>query len=155
MSESLRQHAIKLGIEPDKIRVVANGVDTSKFYPVDRLEARHRLGIAADAKVLVSVGALVERKGFHRVIEILPELIESNPNLHYLIIGGASAEGEMRTELEQQVKESGLENHVQFLGVMSPTDIKWPLSAADLFVLATRTKAGQMYSSKPWHAASR
>ena len=137
VSESLRQHAIALGIEPDKICVVANGVDTSKFYPVDRQEARHRLGITADDRVLVSVGALVERKGFHRVIELLPELISTSPNLHYLIIGGASAEGGIREKLEQQVNDLGLDKHVHFLGVMSPTEIKWPLSAADVFVLST------------------
>ena len=137
MSESLRQHAIALGVDPGKIRVVANGVDTDKFYPMDRLEARRRLGIAADAKVLISVGALVERKGFHRVIDVLPELIETNPNLHYLIIGGVSAEGDMRAELEQQVQRMGLASHVHFLGTMPPMELKWPLSAADLFVLAT------------------
>jgi glycosyltransferase involved in cell wall biosynthesis len=137
VSESLRQHAIALGVEPDKIRVVANGVDVDKLYPMDRLEARRKLGIAADAKVLISVGALVERKGFHRVIEILPGLIETNPNLHYLIIGGASAEGDMGAKLQQQVKEMGLDSCVYFLGTIPPTELRWPLSAADLFVLAT------------------
>jgi len=137
VSESLRQHAMALGVEPGKIRVVANGVDTDKFYPLDRLEARRRLGIAADAVVLVSVGALVERKGFHRVIEVLPELIETHPNVHYLIVGGASAEGDMRAKLEQQVRTMGLDSRVHFLGTMPSTELKWPLSAADLFVLAT------------------
>ena len=137
VSESLRQHAIALGVEPDKIRVVANGVDSSRFYPLDRLEARRRLGIAADAKVLISVGALVERKGFHRVIEVLPELLTAHPKLYYLIVGGASVEGDMRAELEQQVKALGLHNRVSFLGSLPPTELKWPLSAADLFVLAT------------------
>ena len=137
VSESLRQHAIALGVDPDKIRVMANGVDIDKFYPMDRLEARRRLGIAADARVLISVGALVERKGFHRVIDVLPELIETNPNLHYLIIGGASAEGDMRAELEQQVKRLKLASRVHFLGTISPAELKWPLSTADLFVLAT------------------
>jgi glycosyltransferase involved in cell wall biosynthesis len=137
VSESLRQHAIALGIEPDKIRVVANGVDVDKFYPMDRGEARRRLGIAADARVLVSVGALVVRKGFNHVIDVLPELIETNPDLHYLIIGGGSAEGDIQTELEQQVTRLGLDSRVHFLGTMPPTELKWPLSAADLFVLAT------------------
>jgi teichuronic acid biosynthesis glycosyltransferase TuaC len=116
---------------------VGNGVDADKFYPMDRLEARRRLGIAADAKVLISVGALVKRKGFHRVIDVLPELIETHPNLQYLIVGGSSAEGDMRAALEQQVKEMGLESRVHFLGTMPPKELKWPLSAADLFVLAT------------------
>jgi glycosyltransferase involved in cell wall biosynthesis len=137
VSESLRQHAIALGVEPGKIRVMANGVDAEKFHPLDRLEARRRLGIAADTRLLVSVGALVKRKGFHRVIEVLPELIEVQPKLQYLIVGGASAEGDMQAELEQQVRRMGLESRVHFLGTMPPAELKWPLSAADLFVLAT------------------
>jgi len=137
VSESLRQHAIALGVEPGKIRVVANGVDADKFYPLDRLEARRRLGIATDARVLVSVGALVKRKGFHRVIKVMPELIATNPNLQYLIVGGATAEGDIQAELEQQVREMGLDGRVHFLGMMPPAELKLPLSAADLFVLAT------------------
>jgi glycosyltransferase involved in cell wall biosynthesis len=137
VSDSLRQEAISLGIEPDKIRVVGNGVDTARFYPVDCGEARARLGIPEAAKVLVSVGALVERKGFHRVIECLPELGRGEHQLHYLIVGGGTAEGDRRRELEQQVRELRLENRVHFLGAMPPDELKWPLSAADVFVLAT------------------
>jgi glycosyltransferase involved in cell wall biosynthesis len=86
---------------------------------------------------MVSVGALVERKGFHRVIEILPELLKSDPDLHYLVVGGASPEGDWRTELEQQVRELRLDKQVHFLGAMPSTELKWPLSASDVFVLAT------------------
>lgn len=137
VSESLRQHAISLGIAPSKIRVVGNGVDTARFQPVDGQEARRRLGIPQTARVLVSVGALVERKGFHRVIECLTELISENRQLHYLIVGGASAEGDRRRELEQQARQLGLHQQVHFLGAMPPEELKWPLSAADVFVLAT------------------
>jgi glycosyltransferase involved in cell wall biosynthesis len=137
VSESLRQQAISLGIAPSKIRVVGNGVDTARFLPVDRQEARRRLGIPQAARVLVSVGALVERKGFHRVIECLPELISENRQLHYLIVGGASAEGDRRRELELQARQLGLDQQVHFLGAMPPDELKWPLSAADVFVLAT------------------
>jgi len=71
---------INLGIPDNKIRVVGNGVDTVKFHPVSRLEARAQFGINVDALVLISVGGLVERKGFHRVIECLPELKTYFPN---------------------------------------------------------------------------
>jgi teichuronic acid biosynthesis glycosyltransferase TuaC len=137
VSESLRQHAIVLGAEPSKIQVVGNGVDTTKFHPVDRTEARRRFSLPLEAKVMISVGALVKRKGFHRVIEVLPELLEAEPDLHYLVVGGGSSEGDRRAELGQQVKKLGLEKQVHFLGVMPSDKIKWPLCAADLFVLAT------------------
>ncbi|MES1999798.1 MAG: glycosyltransferase [Pseudomonadota bacterium] len=140
VSQSLRQHAISLGIAGDKVRVVGNGVDIAKFHPVDRTQARAQLGIAADVPVLISVGGLVERKGFHRVIACLPELIVRYPQLQLLIVGGASAEGDMRPELEQQVAELGVQAHVRFLGILPAASLKWPLSAADVFVLSTRNE---------------
>lgn len=137
VSESLRQHAISLGVEASKICVVENGVDTVRFHPVDKLEARRRLNIPDGAKVLISVGALVQRKGFHRVIDILPTLLTSQPDLHYLIAGGASPEGDIRAELEKQVQALNLKSKVHFLGAIPSDELKYPLSAADIFVLAT------------------
>ena len=46
VSESLRQNAISLGIDPDKITVEGNGVDTNKFSPVLKDEARRQLGLS-------------------------------------------------------------------------------------------------------------
>lgn len=140
VSDSLRRHAISLGIPESKMRVVGNGVDTAKFHPVPRSDARTQLGIENDAHVLISVGGLVERKGFHRVIECLPELKIRFPKLVYLIVGGASAEGSIRPQLEKQIADLGLENTVRFLGTMPADKLKWPLSAADIFVLATRNE---------------
>ena len=45
-----------------------------------------------DAPVLVSVGALVERKGFHRVIECLPALRRNFPRMHVIVNQGTLAE---------------------------------------------------------------
>jgi teichuronic acid biosynthesis glycosyltransferase TuaC len=83
------------------------------------------------------VGALVQRKGFHRVIACLPELLAQHPALHYLIVGGASPEGDITAELRAQVAELRVADRVHFLGPVAPTDLKYPLSAADVFVLAT------------------
>jgi teichuronic acid biosynthesis glycosyltransferase TuaC len=90
--------------------------------------------------VLISVGGLVERKGMHRVIDVLPALLEHHPNLHYLIVGGASPEGDNRAELTAQVARLGLAERVHFLGSLPADELKWPLSASDVFVLATRNE---------------
>ncbi|HJV24477.1 MAG TPA: glycosyltransferase [Aromatoleum sp.] len=140
VSASLRELALKLGVAPDRVRVVGNGVDTTRFSPVPRVEARAALGLPSDAPVLISVGGLTERKGFHRVIELLPELRRRFPGLMYLIVGGASAEGDWRARLERQVRDLGLTDTVRFLGVIEPDELKHPLSAADVFVLATRNE---------------
>lgn len=140
VSESLRRLAVELGMPEDKGVVVGNGVDTERFSPMDRQAARARYNLPKDAKVLITVGALVERKGFHRVIDCLPALLSRHPNLHYLIVGGESPEGDMETELRAQVRRLGLVGRVHFLGLVTPEALKWPLSAADVFVLATRNE---------------
>jgi glycosyltransferase involved in cell wall biosynthesis len=140
VSESLRRVAVDLGIAPAKVLVVGNGVDLDKFSPLPRAEARRQLGLGADAPVLVTVGALVERKGFHRVIELLPALRERFPGLTYLVVGGASPEGDWNDRLKQQAASLGLVHAVRFLGPMPPEKLRLPLSAADVFVLATRNE---------------
>ena len=140
VSDSLRQLALQLGVAADKAEVVGNGVDTTRFYPLDRQAARAELGIPRDARVLISVGGLVERKGMHRVIDCLPALIDRYPNLHYLIVGGGSPEGDNRADLDAQVKRLGLADRVRFLGNLPPDELKTPLSASDVFVLATRNE---------------
>jgi teichuronic acid biosynthesis glycosyltransferase TuaC len=142
VSESLRQVALSLGAPPDKVCVVGNGVDLKKFHPMPRAEARQELGtgLPADAPVLVSVGGLVERKGFHRVIELLPALRRQHPGLVYLVVGGPSPEGDMTSALQQQVAAAGLQDAVRFLGALPPEQLRVPLSAANVFVLATRNE---------------
>ena len=137
VSESLRQLVIQAGVPADKIEVVGNGVDTELFSPIDRKSARAQLKIPQDAKVLITVGALVERKGFHRVIEQLPRLLPTYPNLIYLVVGGPSPEGDRSKELRRQVEVAGLSANVQFLGPLKPYELPIPLSAADVAVLAS------------------
>jgi teichuronic acid biosynthesis glycosyltransferase TuaC len=137
VADSLKRHMVKLGADGEKIRVVGNAVDTGVFHPVDKAAARKALDLPEDAVVLASVGGLVERKGFHRVIELLPSLKRKYPTLHYLVVGGAGPEGDWSGRLRQQVAELGLEDTVHFLGALPPAELKHPLSAADVFVLAT------------------
>jgi teichuronic acid biosynthesis glycosyltransferase TuaC len=140
VSDSLRRLALELGVPPERAQVVANGVDADKFYPADRAAMRARYGLPSDARVLITVGGLVERKGFHRVIELMPALLQQFPDLHYLVVGGACAEGDWGDRLRQQVEALGLGERVHFLGTMPPEALREPLSAADLFVLSTRNE---------------
>jgi glycosyltransferase involved in cell wall biosynthesis len=140
VSDSLRRLALSLGLAPERGRVVGNGVDADRFSPVSRHEARARFNLPAHAQVLITVGGLVERKGFHRVIACLPELLKSHPNLHYLVVGGPCPEGDMSQALKDQAASLGLSERVHFLGPIQPDDLKWPLSAADVFVLSTRNE---------------
>ena len=140
VSDSLRRLALSLGLAEERGQVVGNGVDADRFTPVPRNEARSRFGLPETAKVLITVGGLVERKGFHRVIACLPELLKSHPDLHYLVVGGPCPEGDMSQALKAQATALGVAERVHFLGSLPPDELKWPLSAADVFVLSTRNE---------------
>jgi teichuronic acid biosynthesis glycosyltransferase TuaC len=138
VSSALRDVALELGVAPERAVVIGNGIDLGKFYPMAQAEARTQLGIAADAEVLVSVGWLIERKGFHRVITCLPALLKTHPKLVLLVVGGPGPEGDFTQELHRAAHDAGVEAAVRFLGPLPPQELRVPLSAADVFVLATR-----------------
>lgn len=137
VSNSLKSTAVSLGIKSSKIEVISNGVDTEKFSPIPKDEVRQELGLPTRKKIVISVGGLVRRKGFHRVIRVLPEVIERHNDLLYVIVGGPTVEGNIGPELRKQVKESNLDNHVHFTGPLPHDQVRKWLNAADLFCLAT------------------
>ncbi len=132
-----RNVAHALGVAPAKVEVIGNGVDAERFAPVDRAEARRRLGLAVDAPVLIGVGNLVPSKGFQRVIALLPRLRERHPGLVYLIVGGGTTQGNLRVSLEAQARECGVADAVRLCGRQRQDELRWFYGAADVFVLAT------------------
>jgi teichuronic acid biosynthesis glycosyltransferase TuaC len=137
VSDSLKRVAMELGTPGDKVRVVPNGVDGEVFSPMDRGEARRRLGLPADAKILLSVGYVEARKGHHRIVEILPRLLRDHPNLLYLIVGGERPGSSTRPIIESLIAQHGLAPHVRLVGPQPHDAIPTWLGACDLFCLAT------------------
>jgi len=139
---SVSPHLIQLAEEsearPVKYRIIPNGVDTQHFKRVTQKVARANIGIDEGTKVIISVGGLVERKGHHRVIEALPQLVGKFPDIIFLVVGGPSVEGDISSELRMQIQRLGLENHVRLVGEVPHDQVSMYLSAADIFVLATR-----------------
>jgi teichuronic acid biosynthesis glycosyltransferase TuaC len=118
--------------------LIGNGVDLKKFERQDRTAARARLNIPADAQVIVSVGGLVEGKGFHRIIPLLPTLRKKFPKLIFLIVGGGASHGDMTEQLKELAKTCSADSYVRFCGSQLPSELKWFYSAADVFALATK-----------------
>ncbi len=138
VSDSLKNDvAVALGQAPEKVTVVGNGVDLSKYEPVDQVEARARLGIDRDAQVLIGVGYRIDRKGFHRVIPLLPALRKRFPKLIYLVVGGAANQGDMLPELKRLAAEHDVTDIIRFCGSQPSEDLKWFYGAANVFALAT------------------
>ncbi len=137
VSQDLKNAVVDAGILERTVVVVPNGVDIKKFKPMDQRKARCELGLPYHKKIIISVGWLIERKGFHKIISVLPSLKKAVPDLLYLIIGGAPTVGNYEPVLRRMIKELNLQDDVIMVGTQPHDSLcKW-LSASDLFCLAT------------------
>ncbi len=125
--EALKTELVKLGIPPERVTVLRNGVDLARFHPLDRDAARRQLGLRR--RTLLSVGHLIERKGHHHIIEALARL----PDTDLLIAGqGPQAEDLAKLALQHHVSD-----RVRFLGTLDPQRLREAYNAADALVLAS------------------
>jgi phosphatidylinositol alpha-1,6-mannosyltransferase len=126
------------GVAPERIVSISPGVEPARFTPGPASpDLRRRLGL--DGKtVLLTVGRLQRRKGHDKVIEALPVILKSVPDLVYLIAG----DGEELAALRQLADDRGVSHVVRFLGRVEDADLPALYRLCDVFVMANRTMPG-------------
>lgn len=127
VSAALKADMAALGMPEEKIRVHHTGVDLDLFRPIDRAAAKGRLDV--DGPLIVTPGALIERKGQAFAITALEQL----PGATLLLVG----DGPDRRKLEAQVRAAGLTGRVRFLSRRRHEELPGLLGAADLMLLPT------------------
>jgi glycosyltransferase involved in cell wall biosynthesis len=120
--------------------VITHGVDSECFKPSEevRQQVRQELGIAENAPVLLTVSALEERKGIAWMLAAMPGLVKHFPDLAYLVIGN----GPQHQELENLVRQSGLEDRVKMLPATS--EVVRYYQAADLKIILAHGEASSL-----------
>ena len=135
VSRHTRGMVLRYSNTPPERAVVINNTVSERFRPGERMNARVRLGLDHDARVVLTVGRLAssERyKGHERTIDALAGIaVRSQAKLVYLIAG----DGDDRARLERLVRERKLNGLVRFLGHTTETDLVSLYQAADLFVM--------------------
>ena len=136
VSERLRQFAIALGGDPAKVKTIPNGVDTDIFYPREKAACRVRHGLDTQIPLILSAGALIERKGHHRVVRAVTALAAARVKVQLAIAGGAGPEGNCGPEIRRAISAASLQN-VRLLGPVSAVEMAELMSAADVLCLAS------------------
>lgn len=130
-----RALAEQMGVSPEQICLIENGVDTRRFSPgPDDPALRERYGLQG-RRVVVAVGRLVPRKGFDKTIEAWERVCKAQPDAHLLIVG----DGPQRTELQALAAASGAADHITFAGSVSDAELLAAYRSASLFVMPNRT----------------
>ncbi|MGZ5342146.1 MAG: glycosyltransferase family 4 protein, partial [Solirubrobacterales bacterium] len=102
------------GVDPERVEVIPNGIDTEDLQPQNEAELKRlRAEFASeDESLILLVGRLVYEKGFQDALEALPEIIERLPKTRFIVAGSGTHEEELR----RQAAELGLMEHGKFLG---------------------------------------
>ena len=125
----------------------------------DRVDARRRLGVPAEAQVVAFFGFVHPVKGLRYLVEALARLRGAGRDrLHLLILGGftslALPEHEARAfreELTAWTRTCGVAKHVTITGHLPAAEVSAALHASDLaafpFTAGATTKSGALLSS--------
>ncbi len=104
------------GVLPDKISVIYNSVDLSRFSPRNdesaRKESRRRWGLPVEALIVGGVGRLHYQKNFPLFLQVAAEVCAQLPQVIFAIAG----EGPERAALEGLSRQLGIADRVRFLG---------------------------------------
>lgn len=132
ISDSVAKALSEGGVPPERIVVIRSSIDPASCVPRRPAAGlRAELGVGAGESVVLTLGALVPRKGIDVLLAALAQLSTRAVRPHVWIAG----EGEQRAELERAARELGLER-VRFLGRRE--DAADLLGAADVFAMPSR-----------------
>ncbi len=88
VSKPLAERAIELGVAPERVDLVPNGIDRDVFRPADRAEARQRLGLEQAGKLVLYVGHLKETKGVFDLLHAFRRVTAQRPDARLVLVGG-------------------------------------------------------------------
>ncbi|MCY3736907.1 MAG: glycosyltransferase family 4 protein [Gemmatimonadaceae bacterium] len=128
VSHDLRKEALELGVRPDRVRCIPNGVDCRLF------SGRGSRPPGEGGWRLLYVGRFVETKGLRVLLEALARVRRHRSDVSLALIGGHAATGAADPFLPQ-VRELGLSDCVSFEDAMPWEDLPGRMAASDLFVL--------------------
>lgn len=120
-----------VGFPRERIAVIRNGVDLTRFSPSRRAEGRKALGLADGEIAIGSVGRLVPVKDHATLLEALALVARQGLAFRAFIAG----EGPLRPDLESRASRLGIGDRVTLLGHRA--DVEMVLAALDVFVLSS------------------
>lgn len=116
-----------VGLAEDRVDVLHNGVDLSRFKKSERDKARREFGLDSTTQLIGSVGRLVTVKNYPLLLRVLSD--PTFANVHLVLIG----DGPQRAELEALASSPALIGRVRMLGHRD--DVAELMPAFDIFVL--------------------
>lgn len=133
--EGLRHELIDgLGLPAERVQSIFTGINTKRFVPGNKVEAREKLGLDVNAVWVGIIATLRSWKGHKYLLKAIAEL--DDPRIRLVIVG----DGPQRDKLNRLTVELGLTRVVRFAGQQRDV-VPW-LQALDVFALPSFANEG-------------
>ncbi|MCB0321403.1 MAG: glycosyltransferase, partial [Bdellovibrionales bacterium] len=128
ITSALKREMVRRGVEADKITVIPNGVDSSRFVPLERnTDLASQLGVEKKT-VIGYIGSVVDYEGLPLLVDAVQFLAQKRRDFHLLIVG----DGATLNELKGQTRRLGLEEWVTFTGRVPHEEVESYYSITDI-----------------------
>jgi glycosyltransferase involved in cell wall biosynthesis len=124
VSNDLRKAVLALGADEKKLFINYNGIDLNRFKPTNQRDSVDK------TMRLISVGALIWRKGYVFQLTVLQQLLARNVPASLTIVG----EGPDREGLIYMCKALGLKEYVILTGQLNESEIVERLTKSDAYL---------------------
>ncbi|HET7466314.1 MAG TPA: glycosyltransferase [Candidatus Dormibacteraeota bacterium] len=131
------------GADPNRVEVVAPGVDLATFRPIAKTEARSKIGAGAGPLVLF-VGRLERLKGVDIAIRAVADLrARGVPGVRLLVLGEDSrdADESEKERLKGVASGAGVRDAIEFVGSVAHHELPYFYAAADVCVMPSYTES--------------
>jgi PEP-CTERM/exosortase A-associated glycosyltransferase len=129
ISRGIREELINKGIPSEKLEIVPNGVDSSRFVPGKRDQARAQSMGLADRFVIGFIGSVRRLEGLSTLLQAFGICRSQRQGISLVIVG----DGPERSALEAQARQLGLAG-VVFTGNVPHSEVSSWYSVMDLLV---------------------
>ena len=136
VSQDLADTVVRLGADPERVRLVYDGIDPALFRPGSKAASRTRLGLERDTVRLLFVGNFYPVKGADVLLRAGHRLRQRGVPFELDLVG----QGPQAEALRALVRRLGLEGVVGFRGPMPQDELADWYRAADVFVLPSRSE---------------
>jgi glycosyltransferase involved in cell wall biosynthesis len=135
LTRALKQEMVDRGVDADKITILPNGVDASRFLPREPdLELRDQLALP-DAPVIGYVGSVLDYEGIDVMLRAARLLADRRVDFHMLIVG----DGDFLPRARQIAAGEGLDRLVTFTGRVPHEDVERYYSLVDVAPLPRKS----------------
>lgn len=136
VADAMTDLMVNAGVAPrEKFTTIYSGMDVEPFLRANehRARVRNELGFEPQHVVIGKIARLFKLKGHEDVIRAAAQVVQSQPNVRFLLIG----DGVLREKLQAQIAAAGLLNHFHFAGLVPPRRIPEFIGAMDILLHAS------------------